>query len=375
MKLPYLPLALSALFATSLAAHLPKADPAEVGLNPAKLEAAMALYRNAVSRGDAMRGALVVVVKDGRIVAEEAMGYHDHEARKPFTPDSLIHMASNSKAFVAAAVQILVEDGRLRPDDPVGRWIPEFDTPLFKGMTVEQLITHTSGLPRSPIFLPNMRPDTNLRLEAARFAGRLHLQTDPGAAYQYSNAAYNVLGGVIEAASGQDLSAFLHSRIFQPLGMRNTFAHESEVESIRLGPMYRRRDNRWERIEGNAPRYPIARASGGLISTSSDMAVWVQMFLDGGKSGDARILSEESIANILTPRSRTSETDSAPNEGYGYGWRIHADGSFSHGGSDGTFIWASPEHRMFALMLTQSRTGRQQPRRAFYEALQKAVVR
>jgi len=366
-------LAAAALTSSALFAQLPTAAPAEVGLDPAKLEAALDLFRNAAARDAALRGALIVVVKDGKIVVEEPMGWYDVEARQPFTRDTLLHLASNTKAYVSAAAQLLVEEGKLSWDDPVGRWIPDFAKPKFAGMTVGHLASHTSGLPRGPIFLPNVRPTTTLRDQAARFANRLELLTAPGAAYQYSNVGYNVLGAVVEAASGQDLGSFLRTRIFQPLGMTQTYCHETEVPAGLLGPIYRMRSTGWERVDGSLPRYPIIRASGGLISSTRDQIVWMQTWIDGGRWGGTRLLSEDSVSTVLTART-SADDEETPSSGYGYGWRLHADGSFSHGGSDGTFIWANREHRIFALMFTQSPT-RNQPRTAFSAALDAAIVR
>ncbi len=351
------------------AAEFPKADPAEVGLDPAKLDEAAAIYRQAAAGDKVLRGAMLVVVKDGRTVLEEGVGWHDVEAGLPFTRDSLFHLASNTKAYLGVAVQMLVEEGRLRPDDPVGRWIPAFAGEKFAGMTVEQLLTHTSGLPGKPIFLPGVRPDSNLRAEAARFAGELDLAGKPGEGYLYSNAGYNVLGAVVEAASGLSLADFLRRRIFEPLGMENTYCHEPEVPPGRLGPIYRRKDGAWRREEGDRARYPIVRASGGLISSARDQLVWVQMFLDRGRGGGVRLLSEAGVAAILAPRVAVDKDSTTR---YGYGWRIHDDGSYSHGGSDGTHVWVDPENRMFALMFTQSPT-KEQPRLAFAKALKAAV--
>ncbi len=369
----HLALACTALPAVGLAAQFPMASPAEAGLDPAKLEKAVAIYREAVTRDTVMRGALLIVVKDGRTVLEEALGWHDVEARVPFTPDTLFHLASNTKAYIGAAVQMLAEEGRLRLDDPVGHWIPAFAGKEFAGMTVEHLITHTSGLPRGPILLPDTQEDSTLRAEAARFAGQLKLVGKPGETYRYSNAGYNVLGAVVEAASGQSLADFLRARFFEPLGMKNTYCHEPEITPERLGPIYRRDGDGWRREESHRPRYPLVRASGGLISSARDQMTWVQMFLDHGRHGDTRLLSEKSIEAILTPRTKVDENPNA-GQGYGYGWLIHADGSFSHGGSDGTYVWADPQNRMFALMFTQS-PAPNQPRAAFCEALKAAVVR
>ncbi len=367
-------LALIALLAQPAAAGLPVASPAEAGLDPAKLDEAVAIYREAVAGDVVMRGALIVVVKDGRVVLEEGIGWHDVEARVPFTPDTLFHLASNTKAYIGAAVQMLAEEGRLRLDDPVSRWVPAFAHEKFAGMTVEHLVIHTSGLPRGPIFLPGVKKESTLSDEAARFAANLDLESKPGETYRYSNVGYNVLGAVVEAASGQRLADFLRARLFEPLGMTETYCHEPEVAPGRLGPIYRRKDGGWKREESDQPRYPIVRASGGLISSARDQITWVQMFLDRGCCGETRVLSEAGIEANLTPRVAVEDDDQTTGQGYGYGWRIHADGSFSHGGSDGTYVWADPETRMFALMFTQSPTG-DQPRAAFCKALKAAVAR
>jgi CubicO group peptidase (beta-lactamase class C family) len=235
---------------------------------------------------------------------------------------------------------------------------------------VEHLLTHTSGLPGKPILLSDCQKDSTLRAEAARFAKELKLVSKPGEAYLYSNAGYNVLGAVVEAASNQSLAVFLRTRIFEPLGMENTWCHEPEAPPERLGPIYRREGDGWRREGTNKPRYPIVRASGGLISSARDQMTWVQMFLDGGQKRGTRLLSEAGIQAILTPRVQLPKS---VNSGYGGGWIIHADGSFSHGGSDGTYVWADPNTRMFALMFTQSPSPGQ-PRAVFCEALKAAVV-
>jgi CubicO group peptidase (beta-lactamase class C family) len=365
-----LALALAAYCVMPAGAQFPKAAPQETGLDPAKLEAAVAIYRKAAAADKVMRGALLVVVKDGRVVLEEGLGWYDVEARLPFTPDTVFHLASNTKAYIGAAAQILVEEGRLRLDDPVERWIPAFGKKEFAGMTVEHLLTHTSGLPGKPILLSDCQKDSTLRAEAARFAKELKLVSKPGEAYLYSNAGYNVLGAVVEAASNQSLAVFLRTRIFEPLGMENTWCHEPEAPPERLGPIYRREGDGWRREGTNKPRYPIVRASGGLISSARDQMTWVQMFLDGGQKRGTRLLSEAGIQAILTPRVQLPKS---VNSGYGGGWIIHADGSFSHGGSDGTYVWADPNTRMFALMFTQSPSPGQ-PRAVFCEALKAAVV-
>jgi CubicO group peptidase (beta-lactamase class C family) len=368
-----LQLLLAATAAAPAAAQIAAAGPGRasaeaVGLDAAALEAAVGLYREAVA-ADELRGAVLLVARRGTIVLHEAVGWRDREAGMPMEANTLFRMASNTKPVIAAAALMLEEEGRLSMADPVSRHIPGFGRDALRGITVHHLATHSSGLPRSPIFLRGVSADSDLRREAERFAEALEPERPAGSEYGYSNAAYNVLGGVIEAASGMPLEDFLRQRLYEPLGMLESSNHESRADAARMSKVYRRSGGEWRAgwSPTDGPDYPIARASGGMISTAEDYARFLHAFLGGGRLGDARILSEASV------RRATSALVPAGEGGYGYGWQVSRDGVFSHTGSDGTAAYVDPGRGLVVLVFTQSPDGRN-PRAEFLRRVQAAVI-
>src|SRR5690606_30620994 len=179
----------------------------------------------------------------------------------------------------------------------------------------------------------------------------------------YSNPGYNVLGALIEVVSGQPLDVFLRERIYEPLGMSDSRNHSLGADHSRLSVVYRRRGNEWVRgwSPGDPPLYPFVRASGGMISTAWDYALFLQTLLDGGRLGSVRLLSPETVALMTTPHTReiySAEEQARQQNFYGYGWQVYpATGIFSHTGSDGTYAWVDPAHNMFGMVLTQSPGG------------------
>ncbi len=326
-------------------------SPEDAGFDGERLGAAAAMFRESVAR-DGLRGVVLLVARHGKIAMHEAIGWRDKAAGLPMEQDTLFHMASNTKAVTATAALMLAEAGKLSTDDRVARHIPAFDTEPLAAITIDQLLSNSSGLPRSPIFMRGVRADSDLAREAERFAATLLPEHPPGTCYGYSNAGFNILGGVIEAAAGERLDRFFHRAIHAPLGMDDTHHHESAAPADRMGNVHQRGDGgEWtvRRAAGGRPLYPIPRASGGMISTAGDFAIFLQMWLNGGAYGETRILTPESVARATSVRSATDR--------YGYGWRVDRNGAFSHGGSDGTYAWVDPGRGIIGIILTQSPGG------------------
>ena len=169
------------------------------------------------------------------------------------------------------------------------------------------------------------------------------------------------------------LSEYLKRRIYAPLGMVDSCNHEPAADPERMSALFRRKEDGW-RISwrpGDPPKVPFPRASGGMISTAGDYAVFCQMFLDGGVRGDKRLLSETHVREATTPQNRAvfSEAERADPDHrfYGLGWAVRGR-IFSHGGSDGTFAWVDPERAVVGLVFTQS-TGSVNPRAQFMRAV------
>ena len=368
---------------------LSEAAPAEVGMSASILEAGVQLYRSAVEAGDLV-GAVLLVAKDGKVVLHEALGWRHKGRGLPMEKNTMFRMASNTKPPIATAVSILVEEEKLRFEAPVRTYIPSFDNYRSGFIQVRHLLNHTSGLRIGTLFLsPYMEPSAqhpdapNLRLEAARF-GTVGAEFLPGTTYSYSNPGYNTLGALVEIASGQALEEFLDDRVYTPLGMHDTYHHEVadklDGKLDRMGAVYYSRDDSGEWIPGwepgDLPQVPFVRASGGMISTAMDYAIFCQAFLNGGVYGGARIL-EERMVQTMTSDTWFAGSESDPERGfrvgYGYGWNVARDGTFSHTGSDGTGAWVDPGHDLIVLVFTQTPRGAN-PRGKFLELVRSAIM-
>ena len=338
----------------------------------ALLREAVDLYKQAVGQ-DHIRGAVLYVAQHGAVVLHEAVGYRHHAYGVPMLKDSMFRMASNTKPIVATAVMMLADDGKLSVDDPVAKHLKSFDNAKSRGITIAQLLSHSSGLRIEPIFYPFAEGDeVSLQAAVAKF-GAEGPAAPPGQ-YSYSNAGYNTLGAVIEVLSGMPLEAFLKSRIYDPLGMIDTLNHEDPAKLQRMATVYRGRRNRDGKVvfrqgftPGDPPDYPVIRASGGMISTAIDYAKFLEMFRQGGVHGGKRLLKEETVRAMITPRVKIGDTGS-----YGYGWMIANDGSYSHTGSDGTMAWVDPSRGVIGMVLTQS-PGGINPRADFRRRVEEAV--
>jgi len=368
-----LSLPLLAVLATgpvSAQTRLTTGTPEEVGMSAAVLQGAVGLYREAVESGELV-GAVLLVARNGKVVIHEAIGQRDWQRNLPMEKNTMFRMASNTKPVIATAIAMLVEREELRYDDPVRKYLPAFDNYRGGFMTVGQLLSHTSGFRIPTLFLEpySQRPD--LQTEVAKF-GAVGAAVPPPAPYSYSNPGYNTLGAIIEVVSGKPLDVFLREEIYAPLGMADTYhietAERTDGKVNRMGAVYYRRENGnwtpgWR--PGDPPQVPFVRASGGLISTAWDYAVFLQTYLNGGTYDATKILDPESI-EVLTSRHTPADGPA-----YGYGWQLQ-DGGYGHGGSDGTFAWVDPENGIVAMALTQTPRGRN-PIRKFRQLVTLAV--
>ena len=369
---------------------LSRGTPEDVGMSSAILQSGVQLFREAVDAGDLV-GAVLLVARDGKVVLHEAVGWRNKGKGLPMEPTTMFRMASNTKPTIATAVSILVEEGKLSYDDPVRKHIPSFDNYRSGFIQIRHLLNHTSGFRIGSLFLePYLEPSAEypdaptLQLEVARF-GEVGAEVLPGTTYSYSNPGYNTLGALVEIASGQSLESFLDERIYTPLGMKDSYNHELaeklDGKLERMGAVYYRREPGtgewtpgWQ--AGDPLQVPFVRASGGMISTAMDYAVFCQTFLNGGIYGGTRILQERTV------RRMTSDTYFAGGEsdpakgvrvGYGLGWNVAEDGTFSHTGSDGTGAWVDPNHDLIVLVFTQTPSGRN-PRVKFLELVRSAIL-
>jgi len=349
---------------------LSRGKPSEVGLSEEKLQSGLRLFQEAVKR-DEIKGAVLLIARDGKIVFHEAVGWRNEKRKLPMKRDTLFRMASNTKAVVATAVMLLAQEGKLSVDDPIGQHLPAFNNDKCRAIRIRHLLSHTSGFRIKSLFLkPLMKPSKehpdapSLRLEVDRFAD-VGPDKKPGTTYSYNNPGYNTLGALVETVSEMPLEEFLTKRIYQPLGMTETTNHPVKSRFHRMSVVYERnkKTGDWTvRFRQNSGmRVPFVRASGGMVSTAEDFARFCQMFLNRGRINGKRLLSEESVKLMSRPHTRpvfSPEARKKRKTFYGFGWHVSREGVLSHGGSEGTFAWIDPNRRLIGLILTQSPRGK-----------------
>jgi len=361
---------LSTLFAQDITLSI--STPQDVGMDQDILKAGVKLYEKSINE-DELKGVVLLVARNGKVVLHEALGWRNKEQKLPMKKDTMFRMASNTKPVIATAISMLVEADKFSFDDNVRKHTPSFDNHRSGFIKIRHLLTHTSGFRINSLFLnPLMEkseqyPDApNLQLEVARF-GEVGAEEIPGTTYQYSNPGFNTLGALIEIASGQELEAFLKKQIYQPLGMIDSYNHEIaeklDRKLNRMSVVYRKRNEGW-RIDwkpGDPPTLPFVRASGGMISTAWDYAIFCQMFLNKGIYNGKRLLKPVTVDLMTSPQTThiySKKEREQRDSFYGYGWSVSKDGIFSHGGSDGTFAWIDPNHQIIGLIFTQSPGGK-----------------
>jgi CubicO group peptidase (beta-lactamase class C family) len=361
--------------ATAGPQQLEYGKPAEVGVDVGRLDRAVSIVRHAVEDGE-IPGAVILVARRGRIILHEAFGFRDLARTRLMQRDALFRMASNSKAVTAAGIMLLVEDGRLNLDAPLGTYLTVFDNDAWRPITLRHLLTHTSGIRIAPLFLtplldssPDGRPAPDLRREVGRFA-EIPPQEKPGTTYSYNNAGFNILAAVIEQVTGS-YKDHLRTRLYEPLGMRDSCNHEADANRERMSTVMKRQaDGTWKAVwtPGDAPDWPFARGSGGMVSSARDYAVFCQMLLNKGVFGGKQILSAASVQEMTSPQATHCEAAIT----YGLGWQVaEAGGVFSHTGSDGTYVWVSPAEEVIGMVLTQTNSTTR-PREAFRQLIQLA---
>lgn len=327
-------------------------------------------------------GAVVLVADRDSILEFEAVGFADLATQRPMETDALFWLASTSKPFVATAVMMLVEEGRIDLDAPVSTYLPDFqpgvaldpaspgDTatrPAAQAVTTRMLLSHSSGMySGSPADAPTL--DALPLADRVASYGAL-LQAEPGTQFIYGNADINTAGRIVEIASGMPYEQFLRTRLLEPLGMAETGSCPGEALLQRLPTAY------FLPAEGTVLaetaitflRYPLSDCanrhsapSADLFSTAADLARFASMLLNGGVIEGRRYLSQASIdemtRNQLAEDVRRTVPLSAPpdNMGYGLGWAVSLDGSYFHPGTGMTDIRIDPGRRVATILLMQS---------------------
>lgn len=356
-------------------ARFPESTALAEGISPDGLAALSQLVQSFVT-DDEVVGAELLVIKNGRTILHEAYGWCDREAEAPLTTGSVFCVRSMTKPVIGAAIQMLLEDNLLELDDHVAQFLPAFDAPGLRDITVEHLLTHTSGLPMSFIAAANLYELEGIRA-VADLAGARELLFEPGSAFSYSDQGTDTLTALIEVVTGAPAADFIRARVLEPLGMRDSVCVMAEDHPLRARAVskYAGTTGQWRRFwsPNERPLFPFFLGSQGLYSTLDDYAGFLDLWLHKGRAGQARLLRASSVRRALTPGPFPLGAPSGfPGLQGDYGalmqlWTAaQGDGAedadadrevvaFGHTGSDGTHAWAFPKQRALVLYFTQSR--------------------
>jgi CubicO group peptidase (beta-lactamase class C family) len=358
-------------------------------------------------------GAVTLVARKGRVVHFEAHGLMDLEAKKPMAKDAIFRLASMTKPVTGVAVLMLVEEGKIRLGDPVSRFIPEFkDTkvampragsgrggtppeiytvPADREITIRDLLTHTSGLMSGGIAQMTAQPMA-LRTPSDTLAtaiprlSAVPLDFQPGTQWAYSGSAGpDVLSRIVEIVSGQSYDEYLRTRLFEPLGMKDTFFSPPDDRLARIPTLYQKNGLQKSPDQRTAKTGYFSGAA-GLLSTAEDYSRFAQMLLNGGVLDGKRILGPRTVelmaSNHVGEMFNGKLGRSAHGMGYGLlvaviqdsvaaGLRV-SNGSFGWDGLYGTQCWIDPKEQMVMLLMIQEQVIPVQ--RDFENAVMQAIV-
>lgn len=272
----------------------------------------------------AVPGASLLVIQDGKPVIRRSWGLSSLEDRVPSTPETNYRLASVTKQFTAAAILLLVQDGRVSLDDRIRKWFPSLPN-ATDSVTVTRLLTHTSGVVDYEDVIP---AGTTAQLHDVDVLHLLEAQDTtwfrPGTDYRYSNSGYALLALLVERASGKSFATFLGERIFKPLGMRNTLAYEQGISTVPNRAFgYTMKNGTWTRKDQSVTSAVLG--DGGIYSSIDDLAKWDAALYD------SRLLSDESRRLAFTPHTPTDQSDVR----YGFGWRITGETLWHSGETSG----------------------------------------
>ncbi|MDX2154166.1 MAG: serine hydrolase domain-containing protein [Bryobacteraceae bacterium] len=362
--------------AALLAQALPTASPESLGLSPERLDRITAVVQRAIDE-KRIAGAVTLIARRGKVGFLKAQGQMDREAGKPMSADALFRICSMTKPITSAAVMMLYEEGRFLLSDPVSKYLPEFKSPKVlmktpggahytvpanREITIKHLLTHTSGITyhwhadlgkyyQEAKVAHGILPYQGTIADSVKALAAQPLLFHPGERYEYG-LNIDVLGRLVEVVSGKPLDQFFAKRIFEPLGMKDTFFFVPEEKMARLAAAYVYYDGKGlERfpqqaiVEGPfeytadyahaAPRKLFAGGA-GLVSTAMDYALFCQMMLNGGTLNGKRLLSRKTVELMTTDHLGSV----APNFAFGLGFGISgAKAPLGEAGTPGQYNW------------------------------------
>lgn len=373
--------------------------PEAAGLSSERLKRIDAVLKDYVDEGR-MNGAVAMIIHDGKIGYYKSFGYNDVDTKTPLQKDAIFRIASQTKAITSVAIMMLYEEGKFMLDDPISNYIPEFkhprvlnkfnkaDTtyttvPAKREITIRDLLTHTSGIGYAQIGTPEANAiyakagiwggigvDKIVLADKMKLLGSMPLFHQPGEKWTYGLNT-DLLGYLVEVVSGMSLKDFFRKRIFEPLGMKDTWFYLPKEKYDRLAMLYtedsvtKKAVKMKEKIyvSGDMYRdYPkmdgtYYSGGGGLSSTVYDYAIFLQMLLNGGEYNGKRLLSRNSVR--MMTMNQIGDLSRGPNK-FGLGFGITTEkgsavlptqeGTFEWGGMFNTTYWVDPKEKLIGLI-------------------------
>ena len=403
-------------------APLPTAPPETQGMSAARLARLNGAFKKEIE-DKKVPGVVMMIARKGKLVFTSAQGLRDPRGADPMRLDTIFRIYSMTKPMASVATMILVEDGTVQLTDPVSKWLPAFkdmkvsttggDVPAQRPMTVQDLLRHTAGLPygeltqnaavkealaRAGLFKPGVI-DFDIRdmtaAEQVERLGKIPLIHQPGTTWEYSLAS-DVLGRVVEAASGKRLGDFMGERLFKPLKMSDTAFWVPEAKITRVAEPFEKDPLASTPIKLIEVAKQPANDSGGAgaMSTAGDYLRFAQMLANGGVLDGQRVLSRTTV-RLMTSDHLGSRIPLAANLGgsvlgastytFGLGFAVRPSdgiapipgsaGDFNWGGYAGTIFWVDPKEQLAAVFMVQSAGAlRAYHRTLFRQLVYQAIV-
>ena len=399
------------------AASVPTAKPEDVGFSSERLARIHEVIQRHIDGHD-LAGAVTLVARKSRVAHLQAQGVLDLDSKKPMPKDGLFWIASMSKPITGVAILMLMEEGKLRLTDPVSRFIPEFrglkvavveeragrggaaapderqfyTVPAAREITIRDLLTHTSGMvsggPVSRMEAEKIarKPGESLADYIPRL-GAVPLDFQPGTRWSYSpSAGFDTLGRIVEIVSGQSFDQFLRQRIFEPLGMKETFFHPAEDRLPRIATTYHRDKNTLEKVDmqNRLTNSTYFSGAGGLMTDAEDYLQFGEMLMNGGEWNGKRLLSPKTVELMASVHAPDTLPGRPKGRSFGLSVQVINDpiaanyrvseGSFGWDGAFGTHFWVDPKEKVVGILMIQTNNPNRELDRDFENAVMQAIV-
>jgi CubicO group peptidase (beta-lactamase class C family) len=360
-------------------------------------------------------GAVTMVARNGRVTHFEAHGFQDAAKTKPMTKDTLFRLASMTKPIVTTAAMMLVEQGKLKLNDPLALWLPELkdlkvetaggDVPLTRPLWVQDVMRHTAGLvyggaTKSPR-IKKLYEDLNIEAretditadQMLKNLGQIPLAHQPGTFWEYS-IAVDVLGLVLERVEKKPLDAIVKELLLDPLDMKDTSWWVAPHQTFRMAEALNSDPLKADMLKSYRQSYnPLGKSyfkgGAGMVSTASDYLRYAQMMVNGGELDGKRYLSRKTVelmlSNHIVGMGGTPLATTGPGYGFGLGYGVRLDegmgwapgskGDAMWAGAWGTSFWIDPKEKLVGILMSQSPSNRVQTRMLYKNLVYGALVK